>query len=218
LSKRTTNQIGNRVAVVAIAALALGLVCIPAAFAASGGAGPQGSTPASAGSGDPSNVHLEDDPTGECDKIAVYDPAKTPPRIQAALDAGNAICDKPYRLGGGHVMGFEDDAYDCSGTVSYLLHAAGLLKSPLDSGSLARLLKQGKKKRGSKRKRGGKKKWIKGVGNWITVYANGGHTYIVVGDLRMDTSGTGQNGPRWHDDDVHTSTNGPYKILHPKKF
>jgi hypothetical protein len=37
----------------------------------------------------------------------------------------------------------------------------------------------------------------RGRGQWITVYANSGHAYMVVAGLRFDTSGSGEKGPRW---------------------
>ena len=36
-----------------------------------------------------------------------------------------------------------------------------------------------------------------GKGRWITIYANGGHAYMVIAGLRFDTSGRGEDGPRW---------------------
>ena len=106
-----------------------------------------------------------------------YAPAGAPLAVVRAVRAGNKIRTKPYRYGGGH-RSFKDTAYDCSGTVSFALHGAKLLKAPLDSGSLM--------------------KWgLAGRGTWITVYANAGHTYVVVAGLRLDTSGTGGSGPRW---------------------
>src|SRR5687767_13611875 len=106
-------------------------------------------------------------------------PSNAPERVVRAIRAGNRIRKKPYRYGGGHAS-FNDSGYDCSGAVSYVLHAAGMLKRPLPSGSLAR--------------------WgLKGKGKWITVYANGGHAYAVIAGLRWDTSamGDGGKGPRW---------------------
>ncbi len=104
-------------------------------------------------------------------------PAGAPKAVVRAIRAGNRIQDKPYLYGGGHRT-FEDKAYDCSGAVSYLLHGGGLLRSPLDSGSMM--------------------KWgLAGPGSWITVYANAGHAYMTIAGLRLDTSGTGGNGPRW---------------------
>jgi cell wall-associated NlpC family hydrolase len=108
--------------------------------------------------------------------------AQTPPgaprAVEQAVAGGNAIARFPYRWGGGHGS-FIDDAYDCSGSVSYALAAAGLLDAPLASGDLMR--------------------WGEpGPGRWITVYANPGHVYMEVGDLRFDTSGRdGRRGSRW---------------------
>src|SRR3954454_15427285 len=61
-------------------------------------------------------------------------PAGAPAEVQEAIAAANKIIGKPYRYGGGHAR-VEDSGYDCSGTVSYALIGAGLLKTPLDSGS-----------------------------------------------------------------------------------
>jgi hypothetical protein len=98
-------------------------------------------------------------------------PADAPAQVQAAVWAGNDLLDKPYRYGGGH-GDFVDKGYDCSGTVSYALHAAALLDSPLDSGSFMR--------------------WgLRGKGEWITVFTNPGHAYAVIAGLRLDTSSYG---------------------------
>jgi hypothetical protein len=106
-----------------------------------------------------------------------YAPSGAPLAVVRAIRAGNKLQNKPYRYGGGH-KAFRDTAYDCSGTVSFALHAGKLLRAPLDSGSLM--------------------KWgVAGTGTWITVYANPGHTYVVIAGLRLDTSGTGGRGPRW---------------------
>ena len=95
-------------------------------------------------------------------------PADAPIEVQKAIWAANTIQDMPYKYGGGHAV-IEDNGYDCSGTVSYALIHAGLLKSPLPSGPFMRWGKRGK-------------------GQWITVYANGGHAYAVIAGLRLDTS------------------------------
>lgn len=105
-------------------------------------------------------------------------PASAPPAVVAAIEAANAISDTPYLWGGGHGS-FESSGYDCSGAVSYALHAGGFLSSPLDSTGLAF--------------------WgAEGAGSWITVYAASGHAYAVIAGLRWDTSGGA--GPRWHAD------------------
>ena len=64
-------------------------------------------------------------------------PAGAPAEVAALIAAGNVIASTPYRYGGGHGS-FEDTAYDCSGSVSYALHGAGLLDATLDSTALAK--------------------------------------------------------------------------------
>jgi hypothetical protein len=108
-------------------------------------------------------------------------PAGAPEAVKRAIAAGNALQDKPYRYGGGHGR-IEDSGYDCSGTVSYALAKAGLLKTPLDSGSFMSWGRRGK-------------------GDWITIRTNPGHAYVVIAGLRLDTSAAndpgGEKGPRW---------------------
>jgi hypothetical protein len=110
-------------------------------------------------------------------------PADAPRAVRKAINAANKIRYKPYRYGGGH-RSFKSKGYDCSGAVSYVLHAAGLLKRPLPSGAFV-------------------KGWgSRGTGQWITVYANRGHMYAVIAGLRWDTSAVGEpanngSGPRW---------------------
>jgi cell wall-associated NlpC family hydrolase len=90
----------------------------------------------------------------------------------------NVIARFPYILGGGH-RSFVDRAYDCSGSISYALATAGLVRSPLSS---AEFMQWG----------------IPGPGRWLTVYANPGHAFMYVAGLRFDTSGrSGLFGSRW---------------------
>ena len=98
--------------------------------------------------------------------------------IARIIAGGNAIAKFPYVWGGGHGS-FVDSGYDCSGSVSYALAAAGLLDSPLVSGGFA--------------------KWgSPGPGKWVTIYANDGHVFMYVAGLRFDTSGRdGPFGSRW---------------------
>jgi len=111
-----------------------------------------------------------------------YAPTVAPPAVQAAVWAGNDLQASPYIYGGGHA-GWIDRGYDCSGTVSYALHAGGLLDSPMASGDL--------------------ESWgVQGRGRWITVYANAGHTFMVIAGLRLDTARyttvvPAEPGPRW---------------------
>ena len=101
-------------------------------------------------------------------------PPARPPSIQQIIAAGNRIAQKQYIWGGGHRR-WEDRGYDCSGSVSYALHGAGLLDAPLVSGELGR--------------------WgDAGPGRWVTIYANAGHVYMIVAGLRFDTSGPAQAG------------------------
>lgn|SRR5215207_38385 len=104
-------------------------------------------------------------------------PADAPQPVKDAIAAANEITGKPYRYGGGHGS-FRDSGYDCSGAVSYALHGAGLVRSPLDSSGFMRWGSGGR-------------------GKWITVYAHSGHAYVVIAGLRFDTSGRGEDGPRW---------------------
>jgi len=119
-------------------------------------------------------------------------PVGAPPEVAAIIDAGNRIATKPYHYGGGH-GNWEDSGYDCSGSVSYALHGADLLDKPMASGDL--------------------ESWGQsGPGQWVTVYANGGHAYMVVAGLRFDTSGRSNNGTRWQTD--MRSPSG-YVVRHP---
>jgi hypothetical protein len=103
-------------------------------------------------------------------------PADAPIAVQQAIWAANKLQDKPYVYGGGHGR-FKDKGYDCSGTVSYALHGGKLLDSPLDSSSFMSWGRRGK-------------------GEWITVYTNPGHAYMVIAGLRLDTSRAGMYGAR----------------------
>lgn len=47
----------------------------------------------------------------------------------------------------------------------------------------------------------------------MTIYANAGHTYIVIAGLRLDTSGPGEEGPRWR---PATRSTGGYAVRHPQ--
>jgi peptidoglycan hydrolase CwlO-like protein len=104
-------------------------------------------------------------------------PAGAPQAVQLVIAAGNAIAGLPYLYGGGHA-GFKDTAYDCSGSISYALAAAGLVSSPMASGPFMT--------------------WGEsGPGKWITVYANAGHAFMVVAGWRFDTTALRSGGTRW---------------------
>ena len=139
-------------------------------------------------------------------------PANAPEQVKQAIWAANSLQELPYRYGGGHNLKFDvADGADCSGTVSFALKAGGLLDAPLDSGSFM--------------------KWgEKGKGDWITVFTNPGHAYVVIAGLRLDTSvGTGtyalrskkiaatafERGPRWR---PWKRPGAGFKKRHPLSF
>ncbi len=104
-------------------------------------------------------------------------PEDAPEVVKRVILAGNAIAKFPYKWGGGHGA-WRDNGYDCSGSVSFALAAAGLLNRPLTSGLFMRY-------------------GDSGPGEWITIYANDGHVFMFVAGLRFDTSGQGRAGTRW---------------------
>ncbi|HXS47133.1 MAG TPA: hypothetical protein VN756_06690 [Solirubrobacterales bacterium] len=121
-------------------------------------------------------------------------PRDAPPAVQAAIEAANSIATTPYVWGGGHGS-FESSGYDCSGAVSFALNGGGFLSSPLDSTGLST--------------------WgDPGPGQWITVYANAGHAWMIIAGLAFDT--VGGPGPRWHSAPV-SSTEG-FIARHPPGY
>jgi cell wall-associated NlpC family hydrolase len=178
---------------------ALALSVAPVAFAdGSGGTGttttpatptPTGPTTGGAGiSAPPPAPSTPAHPTvaGYVAKIVhgvAYAPSMAPIQVKRAIWAGNKIRRMPYIWGGGHAA-FKASGYDCSGSVSYVLHAAGLLKRPDDSVDF--------------------ESWgQRGVGEWMTVYTNAGHAFIEIAGIRFDTSAEADphpprgTGPRW---------------------
>ena len=167
--------------ITAVAALAVPATAAHAATTGTGGVSPTTSAAGSIGGtpyAPPATAPL-DDGSGVAQLVAgkAYAPAGAPLAVRRASRFGNKIQRKPYVYGGGHAS-FTSAGYDCSGAVSFALHGARLLTSPLDSTSFM--------------------SWgAAGPGAWITVYANPGHAYAVIAGLRLDTSGTGGRGPRW---------------------
>jgi hypothetical protein len=113
-------------------------------------------------------------------------PANVPESVQKVVAGANEIADFPYVFGGGHAS-FIDNAYDCSGSVSYALAAGGLLGQPLTSGDL--------------------ESWgAPGPGRYITIYANAGHTYMYVDGIMFNTAGrSGVYASRWQVSGVNNS-------------
>ena len=112
-----------------------------------------------------------------------YAPSFAPIQVKEAIWAGNKIRSKPYIYGGGHGQ-WNDAGYDCSGSVSHVLHAAGLLKASMDSSDFESWGRQG-------------------LGQWITVYTNPSHAFVQIAGIRFDTSAEDDpnpppgTGPRW---------------------
>jgi len=124
-----------------------------------------------------------------------YAPAKAPQAVKNAIWAANTLRHKPYLRGGGHGIIY-DRGYDCSGTVSFVLHHAGALAAPLPSSDFGRYGERGH-------------------GRWITIYSRPGHTFATIAGLRLDTTdfrNGGNIGPRWHLDMRDT---GGYVARHP---
>jgi hypothetical protein len=156
-------------------ALAGCLALSASAQASTGGSDAPGAAPPPAPTGPAGKATLLSDGTALA-------PQGAPPQVVNAIAAGNQIHTLPYVWGGGH-RSFSSNGYDCSGAVSFVLHAAGLLSSPLPSGPLMH--------------------WgAPGHGRWITIFASPSHAYMVVAGLRFDTSAVGESlnqgsGPRW---------------------
>ena len=110
-----------------------------------------------------------------------YAPANAPDSVKHAIWAVNSIRNRPYVWGGGHGS-FHDYGYDCSGTISFALHYAGMLGQPLPSSDFLRYGERGR-------------------GRWVTIYSRHGHVFAMIAGLRLDTTDLrygGDVGPRWH--------------------
>jgi hypothetical protein len=104
-------------------------------------------------------------------------PLEAPRAVKQIIEAGNIIARAPYKWGGGHGK-WLDKGYDCSGSVSFALAAAGLLDGPLASGPLM--------------------SWGEaGSGEWVTIWSSPGHVFMEVAGIRFDTSGREVTGSRW---------------------
>jgi cell wall-associated NlpC family hydrolase len=138
--------------------------------------------------------------------LAIVEPFRTLPahakrahasRLESALRAlvlaGNRIARAPYVYGGGHGS-FNAAGYDCSGSVSYVLHAAGLLDTPQDSSGLESYGDPGR-------------------GRHITIYANAGHALLTIDGRRFDTIAFQETGTRWSSTTGDTSG---YVVRHPR--
>ncbi len=122
-------------------------------------------------------------------------PANAPPAIAAAINAGNEIAHLPYVWGGGHAV-YIDNGYDCSGSLSFILAAAGLLQGTETSGELESY-------------------GAPGPGKWITIFANAGHTFAYIAGLRFDTVALAETGTRWSNRSADEPDLHSFVIRHP---
>jgi cell wall-associated NlpC family hydrolase len=129
-------------------------------------------------------------------------PAGAPAAVQTMIAAANSILDTSYCVGGGHGT-WESSCYDCSGSVGYVLHAAGLLSSPEPSGEMESF-------------------GAAGPGHWVTIYADPGHAFIVIAGRAFDTADYGGpnipegDGPRWRSNPLgNLADGGDYVVRHP---
>jgi len=197
----------------------VGLACVPPiAVATTGGAGVPGKSSSATASGDQTSADESAPPQEQAGGAAfgaipailhptvpgdvgvirdglAYAPDNAPLAVKRAIWAANKLRHKPYVYGGGH-HSFRSRGYDCSGTVSFALHAASVLDSPLDSSSFMSWGERGR-------------------GQWITVYTNPGHAWAVIAGLRLDTSGPGESGPRWR---TEARSTGGFRARHPDGF
>lgn len=95
--------------------------------------------------------------------------------LKTLMSTANKIDKKGYAYswGGGHNMAFSGP-YDCSGAVSAVLHAAGLLNRPMVSGEFMR--------------------WGAPGPGAVTIYANAGHVYMSILGKFFGTSGANPGG------------------------
>jgi cell wall-associated NlpC family hydrolase len=121
-------------------------------------------------------------------------PFSAPQTVIDVVEAANQIALKPYVWGGGHGA-WRDKGYDCSGSVSFALAAAGLLDRPLVSTDFEHY-------------------GDPGPGKWITIYANGVHAFMTIAGLRFDTGGLSA-GTRWQA--TMRPTSG-FAVRHPPGF
>jgi cell wall-associated NlpC family hydrolase len=123
-------------------------------------------------------------------------PPDAPRAVKDVVNNANTIVGRPYVWGGGHAS-FYSNSYDCSGAVSFALFGGGLIPRPLTSSEL--------------------EGWgAPGPGKWITVYANGGHTFAEIAGLRWDTVGDEQGtGPRWH---IASASGDGFVVRHPPGY
>jgi peptidoglycan hydrolase-like protein with peptidoglycan-binding domain len=129
-------------------------------------------------------------------------PAGAPAAVQSVIAAANSILDTSYCVGGGHGQ-WKSSCYDCSGSVSFALHGAGLLSSSEDSTGFETYGQAG-------------------PGKWISIYTDPSHAFLVVDGIAFDTADYGGpnipsgTGPRWRSNPLgNLADGGDYVVRHP---
>jgi hypothetical protein len=129
-------------------------------------------------------------------------PANAPPAVQSMIAAANGILNTSYCVGGGHGK-WQSSCYDCSGAVSFALHGAGLLSSSEDSSDLESY-------------------GAAGPGQWVSIYSDPSHAFIVIAGIAFDTANYGGpnipsgTGPRWRSNPLgNLADGGHYVVRHP---
>jgi cell wall-associated NlpC family hydrolase len=140
-------------------------------------AGPKPTQPASKGARLGRTGHTDITKATALPNGIALPPLEAPEEVKQIIEAGNIIARSPYKWGGGHGK-WIDNGYDCSGSVSFALAAAGLLEGPVASGPLMSWGEPGK-------------------GKWITIYTHTGHVFMEVAGVIFDTSNARVTGSRW---------------------
>jgi peptidoglycan hydrolase-like protein with peptidoglycan-binding domain len=129
-------------------------------------------------------------------------PAAAPAAVQAMVTSADQILNTSYCVGGGHGK-WKSSCYDCSGSVSYVLHGAGLLSSSEDSTGLESY-------------------GAPGPGKWVSIYSDPSHAFIVIAGIAFDTADYGGpnipagTGPRWRSNPLgNLADGGHYIVRHP---
>ena len=138
----------------------------------------------------PTEAHLKSGPGSK-----VLPGTHTPKKVKQMIRAANSIRNKPYKWGGGHGS-WNDRGYDCSGSVGYVLHKAGLLSSPMTSGNLMHYGRPG-------------------GGRFVKIFASKEHVYMVIDGMRFDTSyitDGDRTGPGWSE---YKRPKQGFKTRHP---
>jgi hypothetical protein len=133
-------------------------------------------------------------------------PKDAPAAVKEMVAAGNRLDGASYLYGGAHgePLSSLQPAYDCSSSVSYVLHGGGVFGEQAEDSTELESYGQ------------------PGPGQYVTVYANSQHAFMYVAGLRFDTSfngtdtgpNSGKSGPHWRVLD-HVPNWASWVVRHP---